>query len=75
LTHLERGDDNVRWVDSDGDGGSVRLLNGHSLDVDDPFLSVDLDDLSLSSLVFASDDEDLVVLSDGQRSGLKVVSE
>lgn len=75
MTHLERGDDNVGWVDSDGDGSSVRLLNGHSLDVDDPFLSVDLDDLSLSSLVFASDDEDLIVLSDGQRSGLKVVSE
>ena len=43
MTNLEGGDDNVGWVDTDGDGGSVRLFNVDSVDVDNPLLSVDLD--------------------------------
>jgi hypothetical protein len=41
-TDLEGGDDDVGWVDTDGDGGGVRLLNVDSVDVDNPLLSVDL---------------------------------
>jgi hypothetical protein len=42
MTYLEGGDDDVGWVDTDGDGGGVRLLNVDSVDVDNPLLSVDL---------------------------------
>lgn len=42
MAYLERGDDDVGWVDTDGDGGGVRLLNVDSVDVDNPLLSVDL---------------------------------
>lgn len=42
MTHLEGGDDDVGRVDTDGDGSGVGLFNVNSVDVDDPFLSVDL---------------------------------
>ena len=42
MTDLEGGDDNVGGVDTDGNGSGVGLLNVNSVDVDDPFLSVDL---------------------------------
>ena len=42
MTDLERGDDDVGRVDTDGDGSGVGLFNVNSVDVDDPFLSVDL---------------------------------
>ena len=43
MTDLERGDDDVGRVDTDGNGSGVGLFNVNSIDVDDPFLSVDLD--------------------------------
>ena len=42
-TDLEGGDDDVGRVDTDGNGGGVGLFNVNSVDVDDPFLSVDLE--------------------------------
>ena len=42
MTDLERGDDDVGRVDTDGNGSGVGLFNVNSVDVDDPFLSVDL---------------------------------
>lgn len=42
MADLEGGDDNVGRVNSDGNGSGVGLLNVNSVDVDDPFLSVDL---------------------------------
>jgi len=87
MTDLEGGDDDVGRVDTDGNGGGVGLFNVNSVDVDDPFLSVDLKyqysprswlikntnlgDLSLPSLVLSSDNQDLVVLPDGDGLGLK----
>ena len=65
---LQVGDDDVGRVDTDLDGGTVGLVGGDSLNVDDPLLSVDLDDLALLALVLASDNQDLVVLSDGHGS-------
>lgn len=41
-TYLQRGDDNVGGVDSDGGGSGVGLLDVDSLDVDNPLLTVDL---------------------------------
>ena len=42
MTDLEGGDDDVGRVDTDGNGSGVGLFNVNSVDVDDPFLSVDL---------------------------------
>ena len=57
-------------MDTDGDGSGVGLFNVDALDVDDPLLTVDLGDLALTALVLATDNEDFVVLADGQRLGL-----
>ena len=70
LVHLEEGDDDVGRVDTDVDGGSVPLLAVNALDVDDPLLAVDLGDLALATLVGATNDEDLVVLANGDGPGL-----
>ena len=42
MTDLEGGDDDVGGVDTDGNGSGVGLLNVNSVDVNNPFLSVDL---------------------------------
>ena len=41
-THFQASYDNVGRVDPDWNRRCVRLLNRHSLDVDDPFLAVNL---------------------------------
>ena len=61
---LDRGDDDVRGVDADGYGGAVGLVAGDTVDVDHPFLTVDLGDLALAALVFAADDADFVIFAD-----------
>lgn len=57
-------------MDAEGDGGTVGLLAVDALDVDDPLLAVNLGDLALSALGRATDDQDLVVLADGERADL-----
>lgn len=57
-------------MDGEGSGGAVRLLPVDPLNVDDPLLPVDLGDLALSALGRATDDQDLVVLADGDGSDL-----
>ena len=64
LVELQLGDDDLRGVDTDGDGGSGRLLLDDTLDVDDVLETVDGSDLALAALVGASDDQDFVILSD-----------
>lgn len=49
---------------------SVGLLAADTLDVDDIFQSVDGGDLSLTSLVGATSDDDLVVLAEGNGADL-----
>jgi hypothetical protein len=44
-------------------------------DAQNDIYATHLDDLSLSTLVFTTDDQNLVVLSDGQRSGRVLLSE
>jgi len=55
---------------ADGGSGTVGLVALYTVDVDDPFLAVDLGDLSLTALVLATDDSDFVVFSDGKRTGV-----
>lgn len=71
LVEAELGDDDLGGVDSNIDGGSVHLLAGDALDVDDPFLAVDLHDLALAALVGPTHDLHLVVLA--HRHGPHVV--
>lgn len=65
LVELQLGDDDLRGVDADGDGLARGLVLGNSLDVDDVFETVDGGDLAFAALVGASDNEDFVVLADG----------
>jgi len=76
LVELQLGDDAVGWVDANVDGGAVDLLSLGSLDVDDELLSVDgLDSSGGLSLVVTSDNHDLVILSDWERSDVVLGSE
>ena len=71
LVELELGDNNVGGVDADRDGGTVNLLAGDTVDVDDPLLTVDLDNLAFTALEAATDDHDLIILGDRDRAGLR----
>ena len=55
----------VGGTDSHRDAGAVDFLFCHSLDVDDPFLAVDVCHAALAAFVAAAGDEDFVVLADG----------
>ena len=62
LVELEGGDNDVARVDADGDRRAVRLVPLDTIDVDDPFFTVDLGDLSLTTLVFSTDNPDFIIL-------------
>jgi len=63
---LDGSDNDVARVDANGRSRPVRLVSLHTVNVDNPFLAVDLGDFSLTSLVFSPDNADLVILADGQ---------
>jgi hypothetical protein len=67
LVEPKLGYDHLGGVDAHIDGGSVDLLAGDPLDVDDPLAAVHLDDLALATLVGSSHHLDLVVLAHGHR--------
>ena len=71
LVELELGDDDVGGVDAQGDALAGSLLAGDALDVDNVLEAVDGGDLALTALVGATDDGDLVVLSDGDGADLR----
>lgn len=71
LVNVQLGDDELGWVDVDWDGSTAGLLLGQLVDLDGELQSVDGGDLTLLALLGASDNQDLVVLSD--RQGLDVV--
>lgn len=71
LVDAELGNNNLRRVNADIDGGSIYLLAGDPLHVDDPFLTVDLDYFTLATLVGATYNLNFVVLAD--RHGPDVV--
>ena len=62
LVELQIGDLDLRGVNADLGRGSVHLLTGDSLDVDDPLLSVDLRHLSLLALEGATSHLHLIAL-------------
>ena len=65
LVQLKVDNDNVAWVDANGNGCTVRLVALDAVDVDHPLLTVDLGDLALPTLVFAPNNPNLIVLTDG----------
>ena len=66
LVQLDGGNDHVAWVDTDGYRRAVGLVALHTVNVNDPLLTVDLGDLALPALVFATNDPDLIILADWQ---------
>ncbi|KAH0464148.1 hypothetical protein IEQ34_006934 [Dendrobium chrysotoxum] len=67
LVELKLGDHNLGGIDADVNSGSVNLLAGDALDMDDPFLPVNLDDLALPALEGAAHYLHLIVLPDWHR--------
>jgi len=65
LVKLKGGNNNVARVDTDGDRRTVRLVPLDAIDVDNPLFTVDLGDLSLTTLVFSTNDPDFVILANG----------
>jgi hypothetical protein len=61
-------------VHGDLNSGAIRLLAHEALDVHNPLGTVDLDNLALRALRRATDDADLVILADGERADLALVS-
>lgn len=55
---------------TDGDGGSGSLLTVHSLNVNNPLFTVDLNDFALTSLVGTTNDSDLIILANGDGTSL-----
>lgn len=71
VVQVQLGDDNLGRVNVDGDRSTGRLLDLQLLNLHRELQSVDSGDLALGALLGASDDGDLVLLSD--RNGLDVV--
>lgn len=70
LVELELGDDHVGGMNADRHGLAGSLIAGDTLNVDHVLEAVDRSDLALLLLVEATDDQDLVVLADGNASDL-----
>jgi hypothetical protein len=73
LVKLELGDDDLGGVDAERDGLSRGLLADNTLDVNDVLETVDGGDLSLTTLVGATNDGDLVILADWDRANLTLL--
>ena len=54
-------------------GRTVCLVLGDTVDVDDPLLTVDGSDLALTALEGTTNDHDLVILADGDGTGLNII--
>lgn len=75
VVQVQLGDDNLRWVDVDRHGSTGGLLELQLLDLDRELQSVDGRNLTLRALLGASDDGDLVLLSDWDRLDLVLLSQ
>ena len=62
LVELEGGNDDIAWVNTNGDRRAIRLVPLDTIDVDNPLFTVDLGDLSLTTLVFSTDNPDFIIL-------------
>jgi len=75
LVHFDAGDHNVASVDADGHRSTIRLVALHTVDVDDPFLAIYLSHFSLTTLVFAPDNPDLIIFPDGKGAAVVLATE
>ncbi len=72
---LDFGDGDVGRVDGDLVRSSVNFILGDLIDVNSPFLSLDLDHFSLGAFAGTSEDDNFVVFADGQASNTVFTSE
>lgn len=75
LVELQLGDDDLGWVDTDGDGLTRGLLADDTLDVHDVLETVYGGDLALTALVGSANDGDFVVLSDWDGADVVLLTE
>ena|SRR6185437_6870 len=71
LIHLDVGDNNIAGVDSDRNRCTIRLVPLDTIYVNDPFLAVDLCHFALTTSIFATNDSDFIVFSDGKGTALQ----
>lgn len=72
---MELGDHDLGRVDTDGDRGTVVLLAGDALNVDNVLLTVALDNLTVTALEGTTDDLDLILLADRHRTDVVLLAE
>jgi len=65
LVKLECENDNVARVDANGGRGAIGFIPLHTVNVNNPLLSVNLRDLTLTALVFSSNDANFIIFSNG----------
>ncbi len=70
---MELGDDALGWVDAKWDGLAGGLLADDTLNVNDVLETVDGGDLSLTALVGATDNGDLIILADWDGADLALL--
>lgn len=75
VVQVQLGDDNLGWVDVDWDRSTRGLLLLQLVDLDRELQSVDGGDLTLGTLLRTSDNSDLVLLSDWDRSDVVLSSQ
>lgn len=75
VIQVQLGDDNLRWVNVDWDRSTRRLLLLQLVNLNRVLQSVDGRDLTLRTLLRTSDNSDLILLSDWERSDVVLLSQ
>jgi hypothetical protein len=75
LVQLEVGDNDLGGRDTNGCSGTVNLLAGDTVNVDNPLLTVDLDDLTFTTLVGTADNHNFVILANGDGTNAVLFTE
>merc|ERR1719161_93376 len=68
LVKLDTSDDHLGRVDTNWHCLSVCLVSGHPLNMNDPFLAVDLNNLAFTVMVVATDNHHFVIFANRQRA-------
>jgi len=63
FVHLDGGNDDFTGVNADGHAGTIRLITVNTVNVDDPFLAVDLGHFAFAAHVLPAGDSDFVILA------------
>jgi len=64
LIQLDGSDNDLAGVDANGSGSAIRLVTLHTVNVDDPFLTVHLGDFPFPTLVRPPNNSDLIIFTD-----------